>query len=588
MSIHVYVHILQEIYICMKICVMMYSVTPTISRTCTDPRQILEHEYWRTQDGVFESSRLRSTEATVPIESIPTPTLQMETKHILTHQKLKMRTRATKGCRQCLRIGLLLTVLVLVGLHSVAAAATGMVTATDSAAVSTGDTAGSAIGAADGTGSESQSRSPSGWTTTSFPLAGSPTCRSNSNNRLCDPDGILIHVERQRVLKRIEELEQEQRNHVACPGSHASIQVQLAVALVHRMDLMGDSNYYYTPTSSGSSLNPEEKAAEAFAVHLHNLWGVGSTTECGGTGILVFVSILDRAFYISKGKALESLLTNKRIDRIMDTVKPELRDEDYARALLMLVDELDKYLTMGPPSQQELRNDMLENLIPLSLFALIVGIMGFKGRRDHLQARTYAQVQTQLSQLDRDRAEALQGRYQCTSCPICLENFQPPPEEGSAPTKGSDGLPLKLLRCGHVFDDTCWSEWVSLGTGNVRRCPVCQQDVGGGSSTTTDDGLPPPPVVGDDNRIFRQFHRERNFRLLRLGMRYPQYIHHDQIQRWTDTMYEGSLARDPTFVRHDPRHHFSTANRRGSSTNGMGSSTSFGGGSSGGGRGGSW
>jgi uncharacterized membrane protein YgcG len=485
-----------------------------------------------------------------------------------------MTIRTTKRCRQSLEIGLWFTVLCLhVGV------AAGIV----AAAIGTGVHAGNAVEALSST---------SAWTTTSFPRAASPECRSASN-RLCDPDGILIDVERQRLLKRIDELEQRQRNQVGCSGSNASnSDVQLAVALVSRMDLIGGHNHY--TTTSSSTNNPEEKAAEAFAVHLHNLWGVGSNTDCGGTGLLVFVSILDRAFYISKGKALDSSLTSKRIDRIMETIKPVLRDQDYARALLMLVDELDSYLTMGPPSQQELRNDMLENLIPLAILALIVGIMALKSRRDHRQARTYAHVQTQLSQLDRDRAEALQGRYQCTSCPICLENFQPAPDGGSgpAPMKGSDGLPLKLLRCGHVFDETCWSEWVSLGTGNVRRCPVCQQDVGGGSSFTTEDRIPPPAIADDDNRIFRQFHRERNFRLVRLGMRYPQYIHHDLIQRWTDTMYDGSLAQDPTFVRNDPRHHSSTTSRRrrgdSPSTGRMGSSTPFGGGSSGGGRGGSW
>lgn len=491
----------------------------------------------------------------------------------------------TKRRRQSLRIGLWLTVQVL-GLQSCTSTLVGIEqTATIDRASDGPDTnAESLVG----------STSDTAWTTNSFPLPASPECRSTSN-RLCDPDGILIDIERHRLLKRIDELEKRQRNHVLCSGSQASNNdVQVAVAIVNRMDLIGRPNHYST-TSSSSTNNPEEKAAEEFAVHLHNLWGVGSNTDCGGTGLLIFISILDRAFYVSRGKALDSSLTSKRIDRIMETIKPVLRDQDYARALLMLVSDLDTYLTMGPPSQQELRNDMLETLIPLSVFALMVGVIGFKSRRDHLQARTYAHVQTQLSQLDRDRAEALQGRYQCTSCPICLENFQPAPETGSAsapgPTKGSDGLPLKLLRCGHVFDETCWSEWVSLGTGNVRRCPVCQQDVGGGSSYTTEDRIPPPVApADDDNRIFRQFHRERNFRLVRLGMRYPQYVHHDLIQRWTDTMYDGSLARDPGFVRNDPRHHSSTTNRRGggSSTGGMGRSSPFGGGSSGGGRGGSW
>lgn len=415
---------------------------------------------------------------------------------------------------------------------------------------------------------KSQLKNNPAWNIRDFPQPGTQECRSTSN-RLCDPDGILIDVERQRLVKRVEELEVQTK--IEC--SSAKVNVQMAIVLINRMDMIG----------SCSGQNREEKAAEAFAVLLHNQWGVGSTTECGGTGILVFFSIRDRAFFVSRGKALEGSLTDKRIDRVMDTIKPWLRDEDYARALTKLVDELDKYLSKGPPSREELRNDMLENFIPLSFFILILGVVGFKSRNDRRDARAYAQVETQLSQLDRDRAQALQGRYECTSCPICLENFETTPEGGGPVNKGSDGLPLKLLRCGHVFDETCWSEWVSSGTGNVRRCPICQQDVAGPSTAE-----PPPAVhqqrVADDNRVFRQYNRERNFRLLRLGLQYPRYVRQDQIQRWTDTTYEGSLARDPGFVRNNPQH---AANNR-SGGSGRSGGSSFGGGSSGGGRGGSW
>ena len=47
------------------------------------------------------------------------------------------------------------------------------------------------------------------------------------------------------------------------------------------------------------------------------------------------------------------------------------------------------------------------------------------------------------------------------------------------PTVGSDDRPIKLLRCGHIFDMTCWQTWVDSGTGgNPWICPVCRQDVG--------------------------------------------------------------------------------------------------------------
>ena len=413
------------------------------------------------------------------------------------------------------------------------------------------------------------------WTVNTFPLPGTQECRSTSS-RLCDPDGVLIDVERQRLVKRIEELEGKNRElHCASTAAAAAkSNVQMAIVLVDRMDMIG----------APSGKNREERAAEAFAVQLHNLWGVGSVTECGGTGLLIFFSIRDRAFFVSRGKAVESSLTDKRIDRVMDTIKPYLRDQDYARGLMKLLDESDKYLAQGPPSKEELYHDMLESLLPLSIFVFMTGMFGLKGWLQHRDAREYVRVETQLSQLDRDRAEALQGRYQCTSCPICLENFENAP--GEVPTKGSDGLPLKLLRCGHVFDETCWSEWVSSGTGNILRCPICQQDVGSSSSNESNPHRQPQeqPIADDNNRVFRQFHRERNFRLVRLGMQHPRFVRNDLIQRWTDTRYEGSLAQDPGFVRSNP--HYQHAANRGGGRSGF--SSSFGGGSSGGGRGGSW
>jgi len=84
------------------------------------------------------------------------------------------------------------------------------------------------------------------------------------------------------------------------------------------------------------------------------------------------------------------------------------------------------------------------------------------------------------------RAKLLQEAFSCSVCPICLEEF--PTKEGTTesvetktvdplPTVGSDGLPLKLLRRGHVFDLSCWNCWVEKGQGNPLKCPLCHQDI---------------------------------------------------------------------------------------------------------------
>ena len=82
-------------------------------------------------------------------------------------------------------------------------------------------------------------------------------------------------------------------------------------------------------------------------------------------------------------------------------------------------------------------------------------------------------------------------------CPICLEPFEPDIatidmeqslekhkqrhtriDSYGIPLIGTDDKPIKLLRCGHIFDMTCWQMWVDSGQGNVLICPVCRQDVG--------------------------------------------------------------------------------------------------------------
>ena len=398
-----------------------------------------------------------------------------------------------------------------------------------------------------------------------------------------------------------------------------------------------------TSTRSSLARHDPEAAAEIFARQIHDTWGVGVTSGCGGTGISIFLSNLDRSIYISRGSALESVLTNRRLDRIIENMKPSLERQRYSEALVAAVHALDGYLAAGEPGFKERIADFLVNYTGYLWVMVIFGMAGWTILKDQEKRREYAKVSSQLDELDRARAVALQGRFQAKSCPICLENFQScgitreetnEDHDGIDNTtatnsdktaskeiqKGSDGLPLKLLRCGHVFDETCWMEWVSNGHhGKVDKCPICQQDVGksgeGTSTSSRNDGARtmrrrtdsstgtsdqtaaavPVDLQRQQDHLswaLRQHIRDRNFRLRQLESRYPQYIRPQLISRWTQAGYDGSLARDPGFVNNDPVRQATAARSSGSSGGygGSGSSIggSFGGGSSGGGRGGRW
>lgn len=342
--------------------------------------------------------------------------------------------------------------------------------------------------------------------------------------------------------------------------------------------------------------NKELEAIESFATYIHNDWGIGKDTSCGGTGVLFALSIQDRAMFLSCGQAIKTVLTDSQLDLILNKVKPFLQQNNYTAAIIQMMKELEHYLTLNQPTNlmdqlsehkikvekprqqdycnqwpgdlptpQEKRNELFAALIFLFIVGagviLLVVIIIANEKIQQSERQVYAQVQSQLTKLDQQRAQALQGHYENTSCPICLEAFILQSER----ICGSDGQPLKLLRCGHVFDETCWSTWITSGQANVQRCPICQQDVGSPTNHERDQATDdhhhlrqhPNDIVQEQfhvqgNDSVQQLNREQSFRLARMATRFPRYIRSEQIQEWTSSTFDGSLARDPTFVLADP------------------------------------
>lgn len=452
------------------------------------------------------------------------------------------------------------------------------------------------------------------WTRSTFPNPeiDSEACRS-SYSRICDPDGLFGAKDKANLGDKIQTFELMNSLPSCHHGNKAKgdekLPLQLAVAVVRKMDL---SNYW----ASG-----RDEAARDMAMGIHDDWGVGSDTACGGTGILIFLSVVDRAIFISTGSAVQNVLTDGRLDNVIAQMGDLLRRKEYGDAVMRGIDEIEIYAKQGAPSN-------------LPFFLLGGGIGSFiiySIYNDRREKKKYAEARSQLSKLDKDRALALQGQYECNSCAICLADFASPTsrdgemsplkgsDHGSAtndgkfidnaspanstsgdatknlPTIGSDGRPLKLLRCGHAFDMTCWEEWIGSGHGDPRKCPICKQDVGGSPPPTPSA----PPVesqshnrqnLGSNTYMmfgqpnYEMFELERTFRLGRLSARYPRYVRHSDVERWTQRGYDGFMTNDPTFVRNDP----DQQRPSGSGSRRPGGGSSFGGGHSSGGRGGSW
>jgi len=139
--------------------------------------------------------------------------------------------------------------------------------------------------------------------------------------------------------------------------------------------------------------------------------------------------------------------------------------------------------------------------------------------RDRRKRWQYAEQRSKLYGVELHKVQQLQKEFRTRDCPICLEPFdygdgrgtplfpveneqveegvetaddalksldnsqhrtswKSPVDEYGIPRRGADGRGIKLLRCGHIFCESCWKTWVHSGCGNPCNCPVCRQDVG--------------------------------------------------------------------------------------------------------------
>jgi hypothetical protein len=312
--------------------------------------------------------------------------------------------------------------------------------------------------------------------------------------------------------------------------------VDLAVALVRKMNLPAvlREGSYFAYEDEDDMVND---AAQIFARTLHDAWwknpdgcqNLGNPNctinpaDChkGENGILIFLSIQDRVCFISTGSEVSSVLPWWRLDHIVASMKPDLRRRAYGNAILQAITDLSRMLEAGPPTLSDRLHDFVARFGVVIAFAFFTFAFGAWGEyRDRRKRWQYAEQRSRLSSVEREKASLLQQEYRCRSCPICLENFdygdgkkdsfneltslasstsideedmekdasivnedsleitKRKVDKFGIPLKGADGKRIKMLRCGHIFCETCFKQWVHSGCGNPCNCPVCRQDVG--------------------------------------------------------------------------------------------------------------
>ena len=127
---------------------------------------------------------------------------------------------------------------------------------------------------------------------------------------LCDPDNILT-----KDTKDILE---------GCLNGFS--QENLAKGVVAIVNKVGSTDEYKFIEGGNN-----EKAIEKFTRDLHDLWGIGDKDT--QNGLLLFMSVRDRAIFISTGRGIQEKLTKKVLQDIISEMKPALRAKDYDAAL---------------------------------------------------------------------------------------------------------------------------------------------------------------------------------------------------------------------------------------------------------------
>ncbi|KAL7506744.1 hypothetical protein ACHAXN_005297 [Cyclotella atomus] len=275
--------------------------------------------------------------------------------------------------------------------------------------------------------------------------------------------------------------------------------IEVGIALVKKIDLpailRADSYFFYSD-------------------QVADLSGLVATPEPQ-----IFISTSDKICYISSGTRIATILPWWRLEHVVQDMKPGLRKGQTGEALGIAIDELTQLLQQGPPSFIDRLDDFVERFGVVIAFTIFTFVFATWGEcRDRRKRFFSAERMSRMNKSEKEKARRLQKEFQTKACPICLESFDTtnkqldedtPPEDPQKkklkrvdsfgiPLIGTDKLPIKLLRCGHIFDSTCWKIWVDSGQGNPWVCPVCRQDVGRVKRHMANPGTPERTTITEN------------------------------------------------------------------------------------------
>jgi hypothetical protein len=228
-----------------------------------------------------------------------------------------------------------------------------------------------------------------------------------------------------------------------------------------------------------------EEKCQYIAQKVLNSWDLGGPND--DEKIVTVLSKREKSVCMSRTLGLQSIITDTRIDDIiehMDEMSWWWDNYDLYQGVLYCIGEISNYIAEGSPSFWENYGWYL--LLVLYIF------VNFYRAQPRLQRLSSSDIQErinyrELNEEEQTEATSLMNKYQCYSCPICLEDFTNAVNATENGTEsyteenkfiGSDNVQIHLLRCGHSTCQRCWDEWITVGK-NLRLCPVCKRDIGG-------------------------------------------------------------------------------------------------------------
>lgn len=348
-------------------------------------------------------------------------------------------------------------------------------------------------------------------------------CNRHVRSAVCDPANLLTINEKDLIEGEINEVK----------GA------QIGVLVINKMR---------------RPIQPLEQASKMFAKGVHDQWGVGHKDN--NDGILIFLSVKDRQFYISTGKGVMNKLDNNKIARIVGNIKGHLKANEFGYALRVAVVEINEVL-----------NGKFDyfSLLPIGFVASLFIWAIYSEYVANKKKKSAQSTVKHLSKLAQELSEfeKTQDAFVPKCCPICLEDFTESKSEcvsspaevkpssqsifGSIASKiwgnsaeidkkkaedeiqsldgnsnESSRRPM-VLHCGHVFCYSCLAQL--LKKSNHHKCPICRKNIDKDKENEpshSDDTTSPSSCQSETRSSLR--YDEFTFRMNQMHTLYPNAL----------------------------------------------------------------